>query len=142
MELPDGFVLVDCLFRDNFAAIATPTTKGRTFIVNKDLEIGEVQPGKIFLPEAEIRIEVPIEEFSPTEIDEKYDEFVARMDVKRCEMLNNLKSDVGTGTGLYYYFLFAIMPASKTSWVFREGFSAVWAEGRIISKLDYPFTVH
>ena len=140
MKLPDGFILKDCLFRDNFGAIATPTTKGRTFIVNKDLKIVEVKPGKIFLPEAEIQVEVAIDEFSPTEIEEKYDESVARTDIKRCGILNNLKSDVGSG--IYYYFLFCIMPAGKAGWLFREGFSAVWAEGRIRSKLDYPYTVH
>ncbi len=135
---PEKFIWKNCTNPEDYCAIATPKTNGKTFIIDESLHIREVEPGVVVLPKAELNIHV--KDVSIENVDQKYDEYTIRMKEERFKLLNKLKQDVGSG--IYYYFSFMSQPCDIGGLVFIEGFSAVWAEGRIISKLDTLFTVH
>lgn len=146
MLVPDPYIFKD-LTQYQYPPLATPKVRGIVYVLDDKFNVQLIKPSDdscIFLPR--VTIEILIENVNIHNVDTKYDEYMQAMTKKRYELLNKLNQQTvglnGRSYGLYYFYLFMTRSCDSNKMLFTEEFSAIWSQFKLISKLDYPFTIH
>jgi len=135
--LPEPFLYIDVT--QYASPLVIPKTNGTSYIINPDLIIELVNPGKIVLPR--VTLSILIENINDN-INEKYDEMLIKMSEKCSELLKKLNQEPDKKSYGFYYLYSFMAQSCKNGHIFKEEFSAIWSTSRIINHIDTPFTTH